>query len=144
MPNPRLDSESNNISNSNHEEGDEDIATAIGNGTAGKHGGAGHRQGTEAVDHPPTQVFGEPNAGLDGTKQHYLHHNSWQKIVNIVSPIGRLDGPAENIGEEQNEHYRLNRGKNKELRQPTVERQIALCYDPNIGENAKWAHVIFD
>src|SRR5699024_2611990 len=64
-------------------------------------------QGPEAVDDPLVEVVAQPRGHDERRERHGLRHDPRQQPLAVVDLAGHGDGAAEDKGEEQDEHYRL-------------------------------------
>jgi hypothetical protein len=71
-----------------HERQDEQVADRIGGGASGQHGGAGHRQCPEPVDHSGGEVVGYRHAGLRCAERDGQYPDAGKQVVDVAVHAG--------------------------------------------------------
>ncbi len=93
----------------------------------------GHREGAESVDHPPLKVDGHVDGGGACAERKGLRQNAGHQKVH-VGGLPRIDCPAENIAEEQQEHDRHDCNRQELIQVPDDVPDAAQGKHPRVVE----------
>src|SRR6516164_3312583 len=121
---PGVEPEPDRGTDGGHQPDDEQVAQGIGDDPAGQHRAAADGQGPEPVDHAGGQVLGDGHSGLRGAEPDRQHEDTRQQVVDVAGRPGRVDGPAEGVGEQQHEQHRLHGGEDQQGGHPDQPAQV--------------------
>ena len=115
----------------------------VGEGAAGEHRAAGHRQRAEPVDQALVHVVGDARAGAGGGEGDGLREDArpsgtcGSRTALVVPPI--VDGPAEDVAEQHHEHDRLDQPEDDDLGDPGHPDQVALGDHQRVADGLQQA-----
>ena len=118
------DAEAHGVPDGGDQRDHEDVADHVRAGAAGQDGRSAHRKGTETLDQTLVQVLGEPDGRAHGAEDDRLHEDARHQELDVVAARD-VDGPAEDVGEEQHEHDGLQRGEEECLGRPGECEEVA-------------------
>ena len=95
-------------------------------------------QGAEALDQALVQVLGEPRRRAHGAEDDRLHEDARHQELDVVAARD-VDGPAEDVGEEQREHDGLQGREEERLGCPDERQEVALRHGGDVRHDPRQA-----